>query len=193
MGSSASKYFEIPKFFVFGEKGIFTGSAAEKDMNYKVVPNCPKEGDKTLRAYIWSGRNCIDKSDNVEMREFPLSEDGHAEMLKWLEEVKRLFFIAIVSNNKNLSYIEKVKKVTDFPMLFDACKPKTHVVEEFISKHNLKATDCVLVGDRPLTDILCGKRLGCKTILVDSITADTESKLVRFVRALERSCIKQNY
>lgn len=86
MGSSASKYFEIPKFFVFGEKGIFTGSAAEKDMNYKVVPNCPKEGDKTLRAYIWSGRNCIDKSENVEMREFPLSEEGHAEMLKWLEE-----------------------------------------------------------------------------------------------------------
>ena len=30
MGSSASKYFEIPKFFVFGEKGIFTGSTTVK-------------------------------------------------------------------------------------------------------------------------------------------------------------------
>lgn len=86
MGSSASVYFEIPKFFVFGEKGIFSGSASEKDFNYKVVPNCPKEGERTLRAYIWSGQLCIDKSENVQMREFPLSEEGHGEMLRWLEE-----------------------------------------------------------------------------------------------------------
>ena len=87
MGSSASQYFEIPKFFVFGEKGIFTGSASEKDMNYKVVPNCPKEGDKTLRAYVWSGRSCLDKAEDAEMKEFPLSEEGHREMLDWLESV----------------------------------------------------------------------------------------------------------
>lgn len=85
-GSSASRYFEIPKYFVFSQKGIFTGSASERDFNYKIVPNCPKEGDKTLRAYIWSGDNCIDKSENVDMKEFPLSEEGHDEMLKWLEE-----------------------------------------------------------------------------------------------------------
>jgi len=86
MGSSASKYFEIPKFFVFGEKGIFTGSASEKDFNYKVVPNVPKEGEKSLRAYIWAGDKCIDKSEGVEMKEFPLSEEGHKQMLCWLEE-----------------------------------------------------------------------------------------------------------
>ncbi len=85
MGSSASQYFEIPKFFVFGEKGIFTGSAAERDFNYKIVPNCPKEGDKSLRAYIWAGEKCIDKSENVQMKEFELSEEGHGEMLRWLE------------------------------------------------------------------------------------------------------------
>ena len=87
MGSSASKYFEIPKFFVFGEKGIFSGSAAERDLNYKIVPNCPKEGEKTLQAYIWSGNKSIDNSEGVEMREFALSEEGHAEMLEWLEGV----------------------------------------------------------------------------------------------------------
>jgi hypothetical protein len=35
MGSSASKYFEIPKFFVFSKKGRFAGSAEERDFNYK--------------------------------------------------------------------------------------------------------------------------------------------------------------
>lgn len=85
--SSASKYFEIPKFFVFGEKGIYSGSAAEKDFNYKIVPICPKEGDKSLKAFVWSGQKCLDKSENVTEKEFPLSEEGHRQMLDWLEEL----------------------------------------------------------------------------------------------------------
>jgi len=108
------------------------------------------------------------------------------EILNWLSVVRKDFFIAVVSNNKNPNYIEKVKKVSDFPMLFDAGKPRTGKVKQFLTENNLKAQECVLVGDRPLTDIICGKNLGCKTILVDSITADTESKIVRFVRFLER-------
>lgn len=113
------------------------------------------------------------------------------EMKSWLEKVKAEFFIAVVSNNKNPEYIEKVKQISDFPLLFNACKPKTGPAKEFLENYNLNPDTCVLVGDRPLTDILCGKLLGCKTILVDSITADTETKLVRFVRALERICIRK--
>lgn len=112
------------------------------------------------------------------------------EMLNWLNKVRKDFFIAVVSNNKNEKYIEKVKKISDFPLLFKAAKPDTKHVKEFLNSYNINISDCVLVGDRPLTDILCGKRLGCKTILVDSITADTETKLVRFVRKLERLSIR---
>lgn len=112
------------------------------------------------------------------------------KMLQWLSVIKENFFMAVVSNNNNPEYTEKVRAISDFPVLFDACKPKTGPVKEFLKQYNLNAKECVLVGDRPLTDILCGKNLGCKTILVDSITADTESKLVRFVRALERCSIR---
>lgn len=110
---------------------------------------------------------------------------------EWLKKVQDKFFMAVVSNNKNPDYIEKVKKISNFPLLFNACKPQTNFVKEFLKKYEVSSKDCVLVGDRPLTDILCGKLLGCKTILVDSITADSESKLVRFVRGLERICIRQ--
>lgn len=113
------------------------------------------------------------------------------EMKNWLDKVRQNFFIAIVSNNKNEKYIEKVRKVTDFPVLFNAKKPRTDEVKKFLAEHNLHVSDCVLVGDRPLTDILCGKKLGCKTILVDSITAKTEAKIVRFVRKIERLTISQ--
>ena len=113
------------------------------------------------------------------------------ETYSFIRNVEEKFFIAVVSNNKNPKYMEKVKAITHFPILFEACKPRTGVVSKFLREHNLEPKDCVLVGDRPLTDILCGKNLGCKTILVDSITADTEAKIVRFVRWLERLSIKK--
>lgn len=113
------------------------------------------------------------------------------EMVAWLKKVQENFFVAVVSNNKNPDYIERVKKISFFPMLFNAGKPRTNAVKNFLNEHNLNISECVLVGDRPLTDVLCGKNLGCKTILVDSITADTESKLVRCVRGLERITIRR--
>lgn len=113
------------------------------------------------------------------------------EIINWLNIVRKDFFIAVVSNNKNPVYIEKVKSISDFPLLFDAQKPKTKKVLEFLNEHQIDVKECVLVGDRPLTDILCGKKLGCKTVLVDSITADTEAKIVRFVRLLERLTISK--
>ena len=113
------------------------------------------------------------------------------ETYSFLRNVEEKFFLAVVSNNKKPEYMKKVREVTHFPILFEACKPRTGIVSKFLKEHNLEPKDCVLVGDRPLTDILCGKNLGCKTILVDSITADTEAKIVRFVRWLERLSIKK--
>ena len=111
--------------------------------------------------------------------------------LEWLNDAKNNFFIGIVSNNTNSKYIEKVKSVTDFPIVFQARKPDIKVAKSFMEKHNLCGKTTAFIGDRPLTDTICGKRLGCITILVDSISADTENPLVRFVRKLERITVKK--
>ena len=113
-----------------------------------------------------------------------------AETLSWLENVKQDFFVGVVSNNNNPVYIEKVTACSDFPVVFEAHKPDIKVAKSFMEKHNIKAETTCFVGDRPLTDVLCGKNLGCKTILVDSITADIEKPIVRFARKLERCFIK---
>lgn len=113
------------------------------------------------------------------------------ETRQWLDNVRKDFFIAIVSNNENTAYIEKVKSCTDFPCIFAAHKPDTKAAKAFMEAHNLNPKETAFVGDRPLTDILCGKRLGCMTILVDSITAKTENLPTRFVRKLERITIKK--
>ncbi len=111
--------------------------------------------------------------------------------LSWLEEVRKDFFVAVVSNNKNPEYIEKVSKVTDFPIVFCAGKPDTKVAKRLMEAHNLTPDTTAFVGDRPLTDTLCGKLLGCTTILVDSISADVEKPIVRFVRRLERCTVRK--
>lgn len=106
--------------------------------------------------------------------------------LEWLNHVSKDFFVGIVSNNTNKKYIEKVSKCTNFPIVFRAKKPCIKIAKNFMQDYGLNPETTCFVGDRPLTDIICGKNLGCTTILVDSITADTENPLVRFVRKLER-------
>ncbi len=103
------------------------------------------------------------------------SAEYSPKMLDWLQTVREKFFVAVVSNNKNEEYIAKVKQISDFPLLFNACKPKTCYVEKFLEEQGINVTDCVLVGDRPLTDVLCGKYLGCKTILVDSLQIPSQN------------------
>lgn len=112
------------------------------------------------------------------------------ETLEWLEKVKEDFFVAVISNNNNPVYMQKVLSCSSFPVIFDAHKPDTKVAKSFMETYNLKPETTCFVGDRPLTDIALGKHLGCKTILVDSITADNESAIVRFARWLERCSIE---
>ncbi|MBQ5329680.1 MAG: hypothetical protein J6F31_00350 [Oscillospiraceae bacterium] len=85
MRSSASEYLEIPKFFVFSVFGIFSGSAGEKDLNYKVVPE-KREGGNVLNLYTWKGMNCLDRTEESTHREYPLTQEGYDEMLKSLED-----------------------------------------------------------------------------------------------------------
>ena len=44
-------------------------------------------------------------------------------------------------------------------------KPETGLLEQAKAKYNLSMKNCLVVGDRD-TDILCGKAMGCKTMLV---------------------------
>lgn len=111
--------------------------------------------------------------------------------INWLDSVRKDFFVGVVSNNHNKEYIEKVKKVSDFPLVFEAKKPDIKATKSFMQEHNLTPETTAFVGDRPLTDVLCGKRIGCTTVLVDSISASREKFIVRLARKLERCTIKK--
>ncbi len=113
------------------------------------------------------------------------------KVLELINVLKQNFIIAIISNNKNKDYISKVQSISDFTVIGNANKPSPKKMREFLQSVNILPEQTAVIGDRPLTDILSGKLLGAKTILVDSITKDSENKLTRFVRKLERLVIKK--
>jgi len=108
-----------------------------------------------------------------------------------LDNLQKDFTVTILSNNSNQKYIEKVRSVSNFKVISRAKKPDTKIMLSYLKEIGKSTEEAVLIGDRPLTDILCGKLANVTTILVDSITKDTESKIIRFVRKLERLFIRK--
>jgi len=109
--------------------------------------------------------------------------------IEWFNSFMNDFEVAIISNNTKESYIENASKIAPCRVIGKAKKPDTKVMKAYLDSINVKPSEAVMVGDRPLTDILAGKWLGCKTILVGSINPN-ENLPTKLVRALERSTIK---
>lgn len=111
------------------------------------------------------------------------------ETTQWLKKVEEDFYIAVITNNKKPEYVEKVKSISSFQVISDAKKPSTKAMRNLLKEIEMHPKEVVIVGDRPLTDILAGKLLGAHTILVGSINAHNEGIPTRFVRWLERRFI----
>jgi len=109
--------------------------------------------------------------------------------LQFLNDLRRNFKIAIITNNTKMSYLKQVRSQTDIPIYAKAKKPDPRALLKACRDFKIQPVDAVMIGDRPLSDMLAGKRAGTMTILVDSIAKDEEGVLVRFVRFLERLTI----
>ena len=72
--------FDIPRIYYFESKNIFTGS--RKDFNFRIVPE-----DGELKVTIWHGFICSELAEPEASASFPLSVEGHEQMLGWLGEL----------------------------------------------------------------------------------------------------------
>lgn len=111
------------------------------------------------------------------------------ETIEWFNSFMKNFEVAIISNNKNSQYIENAAKIAPCRVIGCANKPNPKIMKQYLESININPKNAIMVGDRPLTDILAGKLLGCKTMLVGSINPN-ENLPTKFVRALERSTIR---
>ena len=111
--------------------------------------------------------------------------------LDFLNDLQKDFKVAIISNNHKKGYIDKVQKISPVKVYGNARKPDVKVLKIACFEMGLEIKEVVMVGDRPLTDILAGKKIRMKTILVDSISKHEEGILTRMVSFLETLTIKK--
>lgn len=118
------------------------------------------------------------------------SAEFNPDTIAWFNTFINDFEVAIISNNNKKEYIENAAKLAPCRVIGSAKKPNPKIARDYLASIGIEPQEAVMVGDRPLTDILVGKNLGCKTILVGSINPN-EGILTRIVRAIERMTIKK--
>ena len=82
----------LPTLHTFAMNNVFTGSAGA--LRFKLSPQVVKaEGGRevdreksSIRAELWHGLFCYEKSEIEAEETFPMSEEGRSRMLAWLEE-----------------------------------------------------------------------------------------------------------
>ena len=110
---------------------------------------------------------------------------------KWLIEASKDFKIAILTNNSKEEYLDKVREEITYPVYGSAKKPRKKMLKVCLKDMNLQPGEVAIIGDRPLTDIWVGDRLGTKTILVDPLMKNYEIPVIKLLRKLERTFIKE--
>ncbi len=80
----------LPTLHSFAMNNIFTGSCGK--MRFRIAPSVVKKSQKEVDmeqslmvAEVWHGELCYEKSTMETKAEFPMSEQGRADLKKWLE------------------------------------------------------------------------------------------------------------
>lgn len=89
------------------------------------------------------------------------------EVRAWLEEIRPLVSIWLVSNNLSTTRIGNIANSLDLPYLLGARKPSRRKLITALEHMDLPKESVAMVGDRLFTDALAGNRLGVFTILVE--------------------------
>lgn len=120
----------------------------------------------------------------------PKSAEISKEVEAWLMNVRENFRVVILSNNKKEDYVKAAEKLFGMPAIPRAAKPRRWGFHKSLEILKLPAEEVVVVGDRPLTDVLGGHRAGIRTVLVRALKTIKEPAWKTFFRNLERCFIK---
>jgi hypothetical protein len=100
------------------------------------------------------------------------------------------FKLLVLSNNKKADYVKLAEEVLKIPVIGHAAKPRTGPYRKALELLDVRPEEVAMVGDRPLTDIWVGQRMGSFTILVDPLIKNSERIHIKFLRRVERLFVK---
>lgn len=113
------------------------------------------------------------------------------ELIAWLDKVKALGFKVVILSNNNLMRVAKFAEPLGIPFIPAARKPFTKAFKQALNLLGLKPDQAVVVGDQMLTDVLGGRRMGLRTILVTPIARTEEGWGTRMNRRIEKIALSR--
>ncbi|MCS6782363.1 MAG: YqeG family HAD IIIA-type phosphatase [Gloeomargarita sp. SKYBB_i_bin120] len=90
-------------------------------------------------------------------------------VIDWVGHLKTLGPVWLVSNNLRTRRIQAIARQVDCPYIASAAKPSRRKLRQALQQMQLPPEQTAMIGDRRLTDILAGNRLGMYTVLVQPI------------------------
>lgn len=111
------------------------------------------------------------------------------EIEKKLKKLKKEFRIIIVSNNFS-KRIKKICDIIDIEFISFSMKPLSIGLKKAIAKSEYRKEQTCIIGDQLISDVLGGKRLGIKTILVEPLS-NKDLKITKINRLLESLIFKK--
>ncbi|WP_198805927.1 YqeG family HAD IIIA-type phosphatase [Leptolyngbya sp. BL0902] len=117
--------------------------------------------------------------------------ESDPDLIAWMTGIKAVGKVWLVSNNVNGSRIKRIANALEVPYLTSAGKPSRRKLKQALEAMDLPPEQVAMVGDRLLTDVLAGNRLGLFTILVDPMpNLDQDQPRFSLLRTLEVALLR---
>lgn len=107
------------------------------------------------------------------------------ELSTWVETLKPVASLWLVSNNISRSRISGIASALDLPYILGARKPSRRKLRQAVAAMDMPFEQVAMVGDRLFTDVLAGNRLGMFTVLVEPMVDPAKEARRYPVRNLE--------
>ena len=116
----------------------------------------------------------------------PIQEStASPQLAQWIEEVKSVVSVWLVSNNLSQSRIGSIAESLNVPYMLGAAKPSRRKLKRAVEAMDLPPEKVAMVGDRLFTDVLAGNRLGMFTILVEPMLDANETPRPYLIHSFE--------
>lgn len=114
--------------------------------------------------------------------------DPNQKVINWFADLRANGISAALMSNNDEARVHRFNKNLRLPAYYDCKKPSTKCYKAVLARLGHDRAETCVIGDQIFTDVLTGKRLGLRAILVPPIR-DKKTFFFRFKRLCERPFI----